>query len=38
MHEQGLADDELENAPEPGRFERSDERVDEREAERERTQ
>ena len=38
MHEQGLADDELENAPEPGRFERSDERDDERDAERERTQ
>ena len=31
MHEQGLADDQLEEAPEPGRFERSDERVDERE-------
>jgi flagellar biosynthesis/type III secretory pathway M-ring protein FliF/YscJ len=31
MHEQGLADEELANAPEPGRFERSDERAEERE-------
>jgi hypothetical protein len=31
MHEKGLADDELEDAPEPGRFDRSDERAEERE-------
>ena len=36
MHEQGLADDELEAAPEPGRFERTDET--ERAPEGERTQ
>jgi flagellar biosynthesis/type III secretory pathway M-ring protein FliF/YscJ len=36
MHEQGLADDELEDAPEPGRFER--ERETERTPEGERTQ
>jgi ABC-type siderophore export system fused ATPase/permease subunit len=29
MHEQGLADDELEDAPEPGRFERDTERAPE---------
>jgi flagellar biosynthesis/type III secretory pathway M-ring protein FliF/YscJ len=31
MHEQGLADDELEQAPEPGRFDRQDEPQQERE-------
>ena len=31
MHEKGLADDELDDAPEPGRFDRSDERAEERE-------
>ena len=29
MHERGLADDQLEDAPDPGRFEREEERVQE---------
>jgi len=37
MHEQGLADDELEDAPEPGRFERNTDTDVERDAETERT-
>jgi hypothetical protein len=37
MHERGLADDQLEDAPEPGRFDREEEGGTERDPDRERT-